>query len=99
MPPVAASGFWSLTMYDEGRFFVPNALNRYTISQRDNLKANADGSADIYLQADSPGKDKEPNWLPAPKGKFSVMLRLYMPKEGPVSILDGSWKPPAITPL
>ncbi|SJM35257.1 DUF1254 domain-containing protein [Mesorhizobium delmotii] len=96
MPPVEADGFWSLTMYDGDKFFVPNALNRYTISQRDNLVANADGSVDIYLQADSPGKDKEANWLPAPKAKFSVMLRMYIPKEGPVSILDGSWKPPAI---
>ena len=92
MPPVKVDGFWSLTMYDGDRFFVPNALNRYTLSQRDNLMANADGSVDIYLQADSPGKDKEANWLPAPKGKFSVMLRLYWPKEGPASILDGSWK-------
>jgi hypothetical protein len=94
MPPV--NGFWSLTMYDGDRFFVPNALNRYTLSQRDNLVANADGSVDIYLQADSPGKDKEANWLPAPKAPFSVMLRLYWPKDGPVSILDGTWKPPAI---
>ena len=94
MPPV--NGFWSLTMYDADRFFVPNALNRYTLSQRDNLVANADGSVDIYLQADSPGKDKEANWLPAPKAKFSVMLRLYWPKDGPVSILDGTWKPPPV---
>jgi len=94
MPPV--NGFWSLTMYDSDRFFVPNSLNRYTLSQRDNLIANADGSVDIYLQADSPGMDKEANWLPAPKAKFSVMLRLYWPKDGPVSILDGTWKPPAI---
>ena len=94
MPPV--NGFWSLTMYDGHRFFVPNALNRYTLSQRDDLVTNADGSVDIYLQADSPGKDKEANWLPAPKAKFSVMLRLYWPKDGPVSILDGTWKPPAV---
>jgi hypothetical protein len=83
-------------MYDGHRFFVSNALNRYTLSQRDDLVTNADGSVDIYLQADSPGKDKEANWLPAPKAKFSVMLRLYWPKDGPVSILDGTWKPPAV---
>src|SRR6267378_7693930 len=65
MPPV--NGFWSLTMYDGDRFFVPNSLNRYTLSQRDKLVANDDGSVDIYLQAESPGKDKEANWLPAPK--------------------------------
>jgi hypothetical protein len=94
MPPV--NGFWSLTMYDADHFFVPNALNRYTLSQRDNLAVNADGSVDIYLQAASPGKDKEVNWLPAPSAKFSVILRLYWPKEGPASILDGSWKPPPI---
>jgi hypothetical protein len=94
MPPV--NGFWSLTMYDADRFFVPNALNRYTLSQRDNLAANADGSVDIYVQSSSPGKDKEANWLPTPKAKFGVMLRLYWPKDGPVSILDGTWKPPPI---
>jgi hypothetical protein len=94
MPPV--NGFWSLTMYNGNRFFVPNALNRYTLSQRDHLIANADGSVNIYLQSNSPGKDKEANWLPAPNGKFSVMLRLYWPKTGPVSILDGTWKPPPI---
>ena len=76
MPPV--NGFWSLTMYDANRFFVPNPLNRYTLSQRDHLPASADGSVIIYLQADSPGKDKEANWLPAPEGKFSVMLRTLL---------------------
>jgi hypothetical protein len=97
MPPV--NGFWSLTMYDGDRFFVPNSLNRYTLSQRDKLVANDDGSVDIYLQAESPGKDKEANWLPAPKAKFSVMLRMYWPKDGRVSILDGTWKPAPIRRL
>ncbi len=96
MPPVNDRGFWSLTMYDGNRFFVPNALNRYTLSQRDQFIANADGSVSIFLQADPPGKDKEANWLPAPKGKFSVMLRLYLPKETAPSILDGTWKPPPV---
>jgi hypothetical protein len=95
LPPV--SGFWSLTMYDAQYFFVPNALNRYTLSERNKLKENADGSIDLYLQTDSPGMDREPNWLPTPKsGKFIPMLRLYWPKETPPSILDGTWKPPAI---
>ena len=96
MPPV--DGFWSLTMYDAGYFFVPNPLNRYTVSSRNKFVANADGSVDLYLQADSPGKAKEANWLPAPKAKFIPMLRLYWPKETPPSIIDGSWKPPGIKP-
>ncbi|MGB8769105.1 MAG: DUF1254 domain-containing protein [Candidatus Korobacteraceae bacterium] len=94
MPPV--NGFWSLTMYDEKYFFVPNPLNRYTLSPRNKLVMNADGSVDLYLQAESPGKAKEANWLPAPKAKFIPMLRLYWPKETPPSIIDGTWKPPAI---
>ncbi len=93
-PPV--NGFWSLTMYDASYFFVPNALNRYTLSARNKFVTNADGSVDLYLQADSPGKAKEANWLPAPKAKFIPMLRLYWPKEAPPSIIDGSWNPPAI---
>jgi len=97
MPPV--HGFWSLTMYDSHYFFVPNSLNRYTLSQRNQFVTNADGSVDLYLQADSPGTEKEPNWLPAPKADFIPMLRLYWPKEYAPSILDGSWKPPAIKEL
>lgn len=94
LPPV--NGFWSLTMYDEKFFFVPNPLNRYTLSSRSKLKQNADGSVDLYLQKDSPGKDKESNWLPAPAGRFIPMLRLYWPKEKNPSILDGTWKAPAV---
>lgn len=93
LPP--ANGFWSITMYDSKYFFVANPLNRYSISVRQDLKANADGSVDIYLQNESPGKDKESNWLPAPKDKFILMMRLYWPKEGNPSILDGSWVIPA----
>lgn len=95
LPPV--QGFWSLTMYDADYFFVDNPLNRYTLSRRNQLKPNADGSVDLYLQADSPGPDRESNWLPAPKGDFVLMLRLYWPNTAPPSILDGSWKPPAVT--
>ena len=94
LPPV--DGFWSLTMYDGNYFFVPNKLNRYTLSQRNKLKVNKDGSVDLYLQKDSPGKDKESNWLPAPEGRFIPMLRLYWPKEKPPSILDGTWVPPPV---
>ncbi|HEX8815648.1 MAG TPA: DUF1214 domain-containing protein, partial [Terriglobales bacterium] len=95
-PPV--NGFWSLTMYDASYFFVPNPLNRYTLSARNKFVTNPDGSVDLYLQSDSPGKAKEANWLPAPKAKFIPMLRLYWPNETPPSIIDGSWKPPAIKP-
>jgi hypothetical protein len=86
-------------MYDANHFFVPNALNRYTISQRDKLIVNDDGSVDISLQADSPSEDKQANWLPAPRARFTVMLRMYWPKNGPVSILEGTWKPPPIQRL
>lgn len=92
MPPV--KGFWSLTMYDASYFFVPNALNRYTLSQRNKLKANPDGSVDLYIQRESPGKDKEANWLPAPGGPFILMLRLYWPTDTPPSLLDDTWKIP-----
>jgi hypothetical protein len=71
IPPV--KGFWSLTMYDPDFFFVPNPLERYSLSQRDTFVTNADGSVDLYLQAESPDPDKEANWLPAPKGKFIPM--------------------------
>jgi hypothetical protein len=94
MPPVEA--FWSLTMDDGGYFFSDNALNRYTVSSRSNFVKNADGSTDIYLQHKSPGADKEANWLPAPSGKFILMLRLYRPTETPPSIIDGTWKIPPV---
>jgi len=93
-PPV--KGFWSLTMYDEQQFFVPNPINRYTMSQRDKFKSNADSSVDIYIQNESPGKDKEQNWLPAPKDKFMLTLRLYWPTEKSPSILNGTWKIPPV---
>jgi hypothetical protein len=94
MPP--AKGFWSLTMYNPDFFFVPNTINRYSLSQRDTFVTNEDGFVDLYLQAESPGRDKEANWLPAPKGKFVPMLRLYWPQDTPPSILDGTWTPPPV---
>ena len=94
LPPV--NGFWSLTMYDAGYFFVDNKLNRYNLGQRNKLKTKPDGSVDLYVQNESPGKDKESNWLPAPKGDFVLMMRLYWPKEEAPSILDGSWKVPGV---
>ena len=84
-------------MYDDQNFLAANPLNRYTLNQRDKFAGNPDGSVDLYLQADSPGNPKEANWLPTPKGKFGIMLRLYWPTETPPSILDGTWKPPAVT--
>ena len=94
LPPV--KGFWSLTMYDADFFFVANPLDRHCLSQRDSFVENADGSVDLYLQAESPGPGLETNWLPAPKGKFVPMLRLYWPEDEPPSILDGSWTPPPL---
>ena len=91
LPP--AKAFWSITMYDPQYFFVPNPLNRYTVSSRFEFKPNADGSLDLLIQHESPGKDKEANWLPSPAGKFILMLRLYWPEE---SMLDGTWKIPPV---
>jgi len=95
-PPVNA--FWSLTMYeiDQGWWFVPNKLNKFTVSPRNKLVYEKDGSLVLYLQNASPGKAKEANWLPAPTGDFIAMLRMYWPKEKPPSILDESWLPPAV---
>lgn len=95
MPPV--NGFWSLTMYNADYFFVDNSLNRYTLSSRNKLKENEDGTVTLYIQHESPGKDKESNWLPAPQGRFVLMMRMYWPKEKAPSILNGTWSPPAVT--
>jgi hypothetical protein len=95
LPP--AHGFWSLTMYDSSWFFVNNPINRYAISARQNLKSNPDGSTDLYIQKDSPGADKESNWLPAPADDFILLLRLYWPDESDPSIINGSWKIPPVT--
>ncbi|CAD5109945.1 DUF1254 domain-containing protein [Zestomonas carbonaria] len=93
IPPVRA--FWSLTMYDERQLFTENPIERFAIGDRDKLVFNPDGSLDIYIQRESPGKDKEDNWLPTPaKGQFSMNLRLYWPKG---QALDGvTWLPPAV---
>lgn len=94
-PP--ARGFWSLTMYNSAFFFVDNPLNRYTLSSRNDLRSNPDGSTDLLIQADDPGPDLRSNWLPAPRDGFILMFRLYWPMEPPAfSILDGTWKPPAV---
>jgi hypothetical protein len=91
-PPVNA--FWSLTIYDAQMYQVPNPINRFAIGDRDKLKFNEDGSLTIYLQSQSPGADKESNWLPMPAdGTFNPFLRLYWPKD---AVLDSKWTPPAI---
>ncbi len=92
LPPVQA--FWSITMYDAEGYQVPNPLNRFALGDRSNLRYNPDGSLDIYIQAQSPGKDQESNWLPSPpQGQLGVTLRLYSPKP---AVLNGTWNPPAI---
>jgi len=91
IPPV--NGFWSLAMYNSDGYFIDNTINRYSIGDRDNLKFNSDGSLDIYIQHNSPGKEKESNWLPAPKGDFNLVLRLYWPSN---EILTGDWNPPGV---
>lgn len=91
-PPVRA--FWSVTLYDAAGFQVGNTLNRFAVSSWMPFKYNADGSLDLYFQNESPGKDKEANWLPAPKGPFNLTMRLYSPTS---EALTGKWTPPAVT--
>jgi hypothetical protein len=91
-PPVNA--FWSITLYDSEGFQVPNQRNRFAVSSWMPFKPNSDGSLDIYFQNESPGKDKESNWLPAPKGPFNLCMRLYAPKS---EVLTGRWNPPPVT--
>ena len=92
IPPVL--GFWSLTMYNEKQAFAANPINRYAIGDRDKLSFNSDGSLDLYIQRETPGKDKESNWLPAPaSGPFTMNMRLYWPKS---EVVYGSWMPPGV---
>ncbi|MBI5320862.1 DUF1254 domain-containing protein [Bradyrhizobium sp.] len=99
-PPVNA--FWSVTMYDgKSQLLIENPINRYLINSPmlPGMKKNADGSLTLYVQKDSPGADKESNWLPAPNGPIYLVMRLYWPKTEAPSVLppgEGSWRPPAI---
>jgi hypothetical protein len=77
----------------KGNFYERNVLDRYAIAPWMPLKFNGDGSLDIYLQAESPGKDKEANWLPTPLGQFNLTIRNYWPKE---AALDGTYKNPPV---
>jgi hypothetical protein len=90
-PPVRA--FWSLTLYDQDGFQVGNVLNRFAVSSWMPFVYNADGSLDLHFQSDSPGEDREANWLPAPKGPFNLTMRLYSPT---ADALTGKWNPPPI---
>jgi hypothetical protein len=91
MPPVSA--FWSVTLYDPQGFQVANPLDRFTLSSWMPLKYNADQSLDLYVRSESPGADKEANWLPAPKGAFNLTMRLYAPR---ADALTGKWNPPPV---
>jgi hypothetical protein len=91
LPPVDA--FWSITLYDPEGFQVANSLNRFAVSSWMPFKYNSDGSLTLYFQNESPGKDKEANWLPAPKGAFNLTMRLYAPKS---EALTGRWNPPPV---
>ena len=91
-PPI--NGFWSLTLYNEHHFFYPNDLHRFSLGTKNKgLQRNSDGSLTLYVGATSPGQGKQSNWLPAPKGPFSLYIRAYWGKQ---PILDGSWQPPKI---
>ena len=100
-PPVNA--FWSVTMYDgKTQLLIKNPIDRYLVNSPmlPSMKKNADGSLTIYVQKDSPGKDRESNWLPAPDGPIYLVMRLYWPKTEPPSILppgEGTWSPPGLT--
>lgn len=91
LPPVKA--FWSITLYDDDGFQVANDLDRFAISSWMPFTYNSDGSLDLYFQHQSPGKDKEANWLPAPAGSFNLTMRLYAPES---DALTGKWNPPAV---
>ena len=90
-PPV--DGFWSISLYDPEGFQVANSLNRFAVSSWMPFKTNPDGSLDLYFQNESPGADKDANWLPAPKGPFNLTMRLYAPK---ADALTGKWNPPPV---
>jgi hypothetical protein len=91
IPPVNA--FWSITLYDKEGYQVANSLNRFAVCSWMPFQHNPDGSLDLYFQNESPGTDKEANWLPAPKGPFNLTMRLYAPRS---EALTGKWNPPPV---
>jgi hypothetical protein len=92
LPPVDA--FWSVTLYDPEGYQVANPINRFAVSSWMPFKRDPDGALTLYVQNENPGKDKEANWLPAPKGPFNLTMRLYAPKS---EALTGKWSPPPVT--
>jgi hypothetical protein len=94
LPP--ADAFWSLSLYDDSHHFVANPLNRNNLGSTDGVKPNADGSLDLYIQNADPGGDKAANWLPAPKGPFNLILRVYWPKP---EVVEGRWNAPGVRPV
>ena len=86
--------FWSVTMYNLKYNLVANPIDRYSLGDRSGMKPDADGGLTIFVQKDSPGADKEANWLPAPDGQFFLILRTYLPDDG---IVNQTWQPPKIT--
>jgi hypothetical protein len=97
LPP--ASSFWSLTLYDQpASLLVANPINRYLLNSTmlSQFKMDDDGGLTLHVQSESPGKDGEANWLPAPKGPFWVVLRLYVPKP---EALEGKWITPPMKRL
>ena len=91
IPP--ADAFWSITLYDPEGFQVANSINRFAVSSWMPFKRDADGSLTLYFQNESPGSDRESNWLPAPKGPFNLTMRLYAPRS---EALTGLWNPPPV---
>ncbi|MDR2427151.1 MAG: DUF1254 domain-containing protein [Endomicrobium sp.] len=91
IPP--ANALWSVSLYNGSGYLVKNSIKRFSLGSKDNLRFNKDGSLEIYIQKDNPGKDKQSNWLPCGEEEFSVALRCYWPKD---NLLDGSWKAPSV---
>jgi hypothetical protein len=95
-PPLgspAVKAFWSITTYDDRHFLAANPIGRHAIGDRDPLRAEPDGTLEIYVQADDPGAERRTNWLPAPSGDFNLIMRLYYPKP---AVLDGTWQAPPV---
>ena len=92
LPKVNA--FWSLTIYDAKHNLIENPIKRYSIGDgTEGVRKSPDGSLTLYVQNDSPGSDKEANWLPAPRGEFNLTLRCYAPTQ---EIIDQTWAPPPL---
>lgn len=92
----SVNAFWSLSIYDAPtQLFIQNPLDRYLLNSgmMNEFVKEEDGSIIFYIQKDSPGKDKEANWLPAPNGPFYTVLRMYLPKD---EVLEGKWAMPTL---